>query len=94
MAFAVEQNGQAAGTEARKGGARPARVGGPFMTFIYRVLLTFCYHVRAASRNVLVRQLGMWKRMWHVDSDILCMNLVACVRRMPRGLFAFARAAG
>ena len=60
------------------------------MTFIYRFLLTLCYHVRAASRNVLVRQLGMRKRMWHVDSDILCMNLVACVRRTPRGLFAFA----
>ena len=63
------------------------------MTFIHRFLLTFCYHVRAASRNVLVRQLGMWKRMWHVDSDILCMTLVACVRRTPRGQFAFACAA-
>ena len=63
------------------------------MTFIYRFLLTLCYHVQAASRNVLVRQLGMWKRMWHVDSDILCMTLVACVRRTPRGQFAFACAA-
>ena len=67
----VVQDGQAAGTEARKGGARPARVGGPSMAFIYRFFRTFCNHVRAASCDVLVRQLGVWKRMWRMDSDIL-----------------------
>ena len=37
MASTVAQDGQAAGTEARKGGARPARVGGPFMAFMSTV---------------------------------------------------------
>ena len=41
MAFAVAQDGQAASTEARKGGGRPARVGGPFMAFIYRFFSLF-----------------------------------------------------
>ena len=71
MASTVAQDGQAAGTEARKGRARPARVGGPSMPFIYRFFRTFCNHVRATSCDVLVRQLGVWKRMWQVDSDIL-----------------------
>ena len=71
MASTVAQDGQAAGTEARKGGARPARVGGPFMAFMYRFFRTFCVHVLAASRVCLVRRLGVWKRMWHEDSDIL-----------------------
>ena len=67
----VAQDGQAAGSEARKGGARPARVGGPFMAFMYRFFRTFYVHVLAASSVCLVRRLGVWKRMWHVDSDIL-----------------------
>ena len=71
MAFVVAQDGQVAGTDAQKGGARPARVRGPFMAFIYRFFRTFYVHVRAASRDVLVYQLGVWKRMWHVDSNIL-----------------------
>ena len=58
-ASAVAQDGQAAGSEARKGGARPARVGGPFMALMYRFFLTFCNHVRAASCDVLVCQLGV-----------------------------------
>ena len=70
-ACTVAQDGQAAGSEALKGGARPARVRGPFMAFVYRFFRTFCNHVRAASCDVLVRQLGVWKRMWQVDSDIL-----------------------
>ena len=68
---AVAQDGQAAGADARKGGAQPARVGGSFMAFMYRFFRTFCVHVLAASRVCLVRWLGVWKRMWHVDSDIL-----------------------
>ena len=71
MASAVAQDGLAAGRDGRKGGARPARVGGPLMAFMYRFFRTFCDHVRAASCDVLVRQLGGWKRMWQVDSDIL-----------------------
>ncbi len=71
MTSAVAQDGQAAAAEARKGRARPARVGGPSMAFMYRFFGTFCNHVRAASCDVLVRQLGVWKRMWQVDSDIL-----------------------
>ena len=71
MASTVAQDGQAAGTEARKGRARPARVGGPFMALMYRFFRTFCVHVRAASRVCLVRQLGVWKHMWHVVSDNL-----------------------
>ena len=71
MASAVAQDGQAAGRDGRKGGARPARVGGPFMAFMYRFFRTFCVHFVAASRVCLVRRLGIWKRMWHVDSDIL-----------------------
>ena len=59
-ASAVAQDGQAAGSEARKGGARPARVGGPFMALMYRFFLTFCNHVRAASCDVLVCQF-VWK---------------------------------
>ena len=70
-ASTVAQDGQAAGSGARKGGARPARVGGPSMAFMYRFFRTFCNHVRAASCDVLVRQLGVWKRMRQVDSDIL-----------------------
>ena len=31
----------------------------------------FCVHVLAVSSVCLVRRLGVWKRMWHVDSDIL-----------------------
>lgn len=71
MASAVAQDGQAAGRDGRKGGARPARVGGPFMAFMYRFFRTFYVHVLAASSVCLVRRLGVWKRMWHVDSDIL-----------------------
>ena len=71
MASAVAQDGQAAGRDGWKGGARPARVGGPFMAFMYRFFRTFYVHVLAASRVCLVRRLGVWKRMWHVDSDIL-----------------------
>ena len=71
MASAVAQDGQAAGRDGRKGGARPARVGGPLMAFMYRFFRTFYVHVLAASRVCLVRRLGVWKRMWHVDSDIL-----------------------
>ena len=64
------------------------------MTFLHRFLLTFCYHVRAASRNVLVRQLGMWKRMWHVDSDNpMYDSRGVCTAHATRGQFAFARAA-
>ena len=58
VASTVAQDGQAAGTEARKGGSRPARVGGPSMPFMYRFLRTFCNHVRATSCDVLVCQLG------------------------------------
>ena len=68
MASAVAQDGLAAGRDGRKGGARPAREGGPFMAFMYRFFRTFCVHVLAASRVCLVRRLGVWKRMWHVDS--------------------------
>ena len=64
------------------------------MTFIHRFFRTFCYHVLWPPRRVLVLMMCMWKGMWHVDSDILFMNLVVCVRHTPRGLFAFARAAG
>ena len=71
MASAVAQDGQAAARDGRKGVARPARVGGPFMAFMYRFFRTFYVHVLAASRVCLVRRLGVWKRMWHVDSDIL-----------------------
>ena len=68
MASAVAQDGQAAGRDGRKGGARPARVGGPLMAFMYmyRFFRTFCVHVLAASRVCLVRRLaygsvcGMW----------------------------------
>ena len=59
MASAVAQDGLAAGRDGRKGGARPARVGGPFMALMYRFFLTFCNHVRAASCDVLVCQLGV-----------------------------------
>ena len=41
MACAVAQDGQAAGRDGRKGGARPARVGGPLMAFMYRFFRTF-----------------------------------------------------
>ena len=68
---AVAQDGQMAGKDARKGVARPARVAGPFMAFTYRFFRTFCVHVRAASRDVLVHQLGVWNRVRHVDSNIL-----------------------
>ena len=71
MASAVAQDGQAAGRDGRKGRAGPAHMGGPFMAFMYRFFRTFCVHVLAASRVCLVRRLGVWKRMWHVDSDIL-----------------------
>ena len=71
MASAVAQDGQAAGRDGRKGGARPARVGGPFMAFMYRFFRTFHVHALAASSVWPVRRLGVWKRMWHVDSDIL-----------------------
>ena len=54
MACAVAQDGQAAGTEARKGGTRPARMGGPFMALVYRFFRTFCYHVLWPPRRVLV----------------------------------------
>ena len=63
MACAVAQDGQAAAADGRKGGARPARVRGPFMALMYRFIRTFCVRVRAASRVCLVRQLGVWKRM-------------------------------
>ena len=68
MAFAVAQDGQAAGADARKGGARSARVGGPFMALMYRFFRTFCVRVRTASRVCLVRQLGVWERVCHVVS--------------------------
>ena len=71
MACAVAQDGQAAGRDGRKGGARPARVGGSLMSFMYRFFRTFYVHVLAASSVWPVRRLGVWKRMWHVDSDIL-----------------------
>ena len=71
MASAVAQDGLPAGRDGRKGGARPARVGGPSMAFMYRFFRTFCIHVLAASSVWPVRRLGVWKRMWHVDSDIL-----------------------
>ena len=71
MASAVAQDGQAAGRDGRKGRAGPAHMGGPFMAFMYRFFRTFYVHVLAASRVCLVRRLGVWKRMWHVDSDIL-----------------------
>ena len=71
MACAVAQDGQAAGRDGRKGRAGRAHMGWPFMAFMYRFFRTFCVHVLAASRVCLVRQLGVWKRMWHVDSDIL-----------------------
>ena len=71
MASAVAQDGLAAGRDGRKGGARPARVGGAFMHFMYRFLPTLCDHVRAASRVCLMCRLGVWKCVWHVDSDIL-----------------------
>ena len=71
MASAVAQDGLAAGRDGRKGGARPARVGGPLMAFMYRFFRTFYVHVLAASSVWPVRRLGVWKRMWHVDSDIL-----------------------
>ena len=71
MASAVAQDGQAAGRDGRKGRAGRAHMGVPFMAFMYRFFRTFCVHVLAASRVCLVRRLGVWKRMWHVDSDIL-----------------------
>ena len=71
MACAVAQDGQAAGRDGRKGRAERAHMRWPFMAFMYRFFRTFCVHVLAASRVCLVRQLGVWKRMWHVDSDIL-----------------------
>ena len=54
MASAVAQDGQAAGRDGRKGGARPARVGGPFMAFMYRFFRTFCDHVCGSSCDVPV----------------------------------------
>ena len=71
MASAVAQDGLAAGRDGRKGRAGRAHMGWPLMAFMYRCLGTFCVHVLAASSVCLVRRLGVWKRMWHVDSDIL-----------------------
>ena len=90
MAFAVAQDGQVAGTDARKGGARPARVRGPFMAFIYRFFRTFCYHVLWPPRRVLVCMMGMLDRLCLSVSDILRVTLVACAQRTSRGSFAFA----
>ena len=71
MASAVAQDGQAAGRDGRKGRAGRAHMGWPLMAFMYRFFRTFCIHILAVSSVCLVRRLGVWKRMWHVDSDIL-----------------------
>ena len=52
MACAVAQDGQAAGRDGRKGGARPARVGGPFMASMCLFFQTFYVHVLAASSDM------------------------------------------
>ena len=61
MACAVAQDGQAAGSDGRKGRAGRAHMGWPLMAFMYRFFRTFYVHVLAASRVCLVRRLGVWK---------------------------------
>ena len=93
MASTVAQDGQAAGTEARKGRARPARVGGPFMAFMYRFFRTFCNHVRAASCDVLVCCMDMRDRVWLSVSDNLRPRAVPWMCGASRGAHARTRAA-
>ena len=93
MASTVAQDGQAAGTEARKGRARPARVGGPFMAFMYRFFRTFCNHVRAASCDVLVCCMDMRDRVWLSVSDNLRPRAVPWMCGASRGARARTRAA-
>ena len=62
MTSAAALQGQAARTEARVGGARPARLGGPLVHLLYPLLLIFCDHVLRAPERVPVRQLGVSAR--------------------------------
>ena len=76
LASAAALQGQAARVEARAGGARPARLGGPPVHLLYPLLVTFCNHVLWAPERVLVCQLGVSAERRLLYSDILRARVV------------------
>ena len=85
LASAAALQGQAARVEARAGGARPARLGGPPMHLLYPLVLTFVYHVLWSPERVLVYQLGVSAERRLLYSDILHACVVPWVCRASRG---------